>query len=63
MKRILVPTDFSEQAAFAMDLACQMAHSSNIEIVAMHVLDHTGLFDFCKSAGGSSILWDFGWLF
>jgi nucleotide-binding universal stress UspA family protein len=52
MKRILVPTDFSEQAAFAMDLACQMAHSSNIEIVAMHVLDHTGLFDF--SAGSTA---------
>ena len=35
-----------------MDLACQMAHSSNIEIVAMHVLDHTGLFDF--SAGSTA---------
>ncbi len=52
MKRILVPTDFSEQAGYAMDLACQIANKSNIELVALHVLDHTGLFDF--SAGSSS---------
>ena len=52
MKRILVPTDFSEQAGFAMDLACQIAHSTKIEVVAIHVLDHTGLFDF--SAGSTA---------
>lgn len=52
MKRILVPTDFSEQAGFAMDLACQIAQKTNSDLVALHVLDHTGLFDF--SAGSSA---------
>lgn len=52
MKRILVPTDFSEQAGYAMDLACQIAHNTSIEVVAMHVLDYTGLFDF--SAGSTA---------
>ncbi|NJN28250.1 MAG: universal stress protein [Cyclobacteriaceae bacterium] len=52
MRRILVPTDFSEQAGFAMDLACQIARNTQIEVVAIHVLDHTGLFDF--SAGSTA---------
>ncbi len=52
MKRILVPTDFSEQAGFAMDLACQIARKTKSELIALHVLDHTGLFDF--SAGTSA---------
>lgn len=52
MKRILVPTDFSEQAGFAMDLACQIAQKAKSELVALHVLDHTGLFDF--STGSSA---------
>ena len=52
MKRILVPTDFSEQAGFAMDLACQIARNTESELVVLHVLDHTGLFDF--SAGSSA---------
>ena len=52
MKRILVPTDFSEQAGYAMDLACQIAHKTKSELIALHVLDHTGLFDF--SAGSSA---------
>lgn len=52
MKRIVVPTDFSEQAGFAMDLACQIARKTESELVALHVLDHTGLFDF--SAGSSA---------
>ena len=52
MKKILVPTDFSEQAAYAVDLACQIAQKTKGEVVAMHVLDHTGLFDF--SAGNST---------
>ena len=52
MKRILVPTDFSEQAGYAMDLACQIAQKTKGEVIAMHVLDHTGLFDF--SAGSSA---------
>lgn len=52
MKRILVPTDFSEQAGYAMDLACQIARKAESELVALHVLDHTGLFDF--STGSSA---------
>jgi nucleotide-binding universal stress UspA family protein len=52
MKRILVPTDFSEQAGFAMDLACQIARMTRSELVVLHVLDYTGLFDF--SAGSSA---------
>lgn len=52
MKRILVPTDFSEQAGYAMDLACQIAQKAKSELVALHVLDHTGLFDF--STGSSA---------
>ena len=35
-----------------MDLACQIAHKTKSELVALHVLDHTGLFDF--SAGSSA---------
>lgn len=52
MKRILVPTDFSEQAGFAMDLACQIAGKTKSELIVLHVLDYTGLFDF--SAGSSA---------
>jgi len=52
MKRILVPTDFSEQAEYAIQLACQIMQKTSGEIVALHVLDHTGLFDF--SAGSST---------
>jgi nucleotide-binding universal stress UspA family protein len=52
MKRILVPTDFSEQAEYAIQLACQIVQKTGGEVVAIHVLDHTGLFDF--SAGSST---------
>jgi len=52
MKRILVPTDFSEQAGFAMDLACQIARKTKSALIVLHVLDYTGLFDF--SAGSSA---------
>jgi len=52
MKRILVPTDFSEQAEYAIQLACQIVKKTGGEVIALHVLDHTGLFDF--SAGSST---------
>lgn len=52
MNKILVPTDFSEQATYAMDVACQIAKKNTCEIVALHVLDYTGLFDF--SVGSSA---------
>jgi len=52
MKRIILPTDFSEQAGYAMDLACQIAQKTSSELVVIHVLDYAGLFDF--SAGSSA---------
>jgi nucleotide-binding universal stress UspA family protein len=52
MKRLLVPTDFSEQSAYAVDLACQITKKTGGQVVVIHVLDHTGLFDF--SAGSST---------
>ena len=52
MKKILVPTDFSEQAGYAADVACQLAARSGGELIIMHILDNTGLFDFY--AGNSS---------
>jgi nucleotide-binding universal stress UspA family protein len=39
MARILVPTDFSEQADYALDLAHQLALELNAEIELLHVLD------------------------
>lgn len=39
MARILVPTDFSKQADFALDLAHQLALEMNAEIELLHVLD------------------------
>lgn len=56
MKRILVPTDFSEQANYAFDLACQIAETNQAEITALHVLDYTGLYDFTAGSGTYPIL-------
>jgi nucleotide-binding universal stress UspA family protein len=56
MKRILVPTDFSEQAGYAFDLACQIAEVSKAQLVALHVLDYTGLFDFTAGTTAYPIL-------
>jgi len=39
MARILVPTDFSEQADYALNLAHQLALEMNAEIELLHVLD------------------------
>jgi len=50
MKKILVPTDFSEQSGFAFDLACQIAETNNATIIALHVLDYTGIYDFTAGA-------------
>lgn len=50
MKKILVPTDFSEQADFALDLARQIALKSDAEIILLNVLDVPGGAAF---AGGS----------
>ena len=56
MKKILVPTDFSEQANYAFDLACQIAEKNQAEIIALHVLDYTGLYDFTAGSGTYPIL-------
>jgi len=42
MARILVPTDFSEQADYALKLAHQLALEMNAEIELLHVLDVPG---------------------
>ncbi len=42
MKKILVPTDFSAQAEFALDLALEISKKSDSEIILLHVLDIPG---------------------
>ncbi|WP_055443785.1 universal stress protein [Lacinutrix himadriensis] len=39
MKKILVPTDFSEQANYALEVAAQLAKRYNGEIYLLHMLD------------------------
>lgn len=56
MKRIIVPTDFSEQAGFAFDLASQIAEVSKAQLVVLHVLDYTGMFDFTAGTSAYPIL-------
>ena len=43
MKKILVPTDFSEQAGYALDFAYQIAIKSTAEIILINVVDYPGL--------------------
>ncbi len=40
MKRILVPYDFSEVSEHALDLACQIAHKVDSEIMLINVIEH-----------------------
>lgn len=40
MKKIIVPTDFSEQAQHALDLACEIASNTGAKIVLMHVIEY-----------------------
>lgn len=39
MKRILVPTDFSEHAEYALKAAAQIARDNNSEIILLHMLE------------------------
>lgn len=39
MKKILVPTDFSEQAGIALKAAAGIARKSNAEIILLHIID------------------------
>jgi len=43
VKKILVPTDFSEQAGYALDFAYQIALKSTAEIILVNVIDYPGL--------------------
>ncbi|MGK7397940.1 MAG: universal stress protein [Candidatus Cyclobacteriaceae bacterium M3_2C_046] len=52
MKKILVPTDFSEQANHALSLAHQIARLSQAEIILLNVLDIPGGSGFVP--GGST---------
>jgi len=52
MKKILVPTDFSDQAHAALDLAAELARINNSELLLLNVLDVPGGHAF--TPGGSS---------
>lgn len=52
MKKLLVPTDFSRQSGYALDLAIQISEAGKAGITVLHVLDYAGLYDF--SAGTSA---------
>lgn len=43
MKKILVPTDFSEQANYALNFAYQIAKNSGAEIFLINIVDYPGL--------------------
>jgi len=40
MKKIIVPTDFSQQATYALDLASEIAGKTGAKIVLMHVIEY-----------------------
>lgn len=56
MKKILVPTDFSEQSEFAMDLACQIARRSGASVCALHLVDLSGFIDYAAIGNSYSML-------
>ncbi len=39
MKKILVPVDFSQEAMYAVDLACQIARKNRAEITLLHIIE------------------------
>ncbi len=40
MKKIIVPTDFSNQAKYALDLAAEIAEKAGAQIVLLHVIEY-----------------------
>lgn len=44
--KILVPTDFSREARFALSGAAQLAQKQNAEVLVVHVVDHSAGFMF-----------------
>ena len=39
MKKILVPTDFSTQSDYALEVACEIARRANSEIILLHIVE------------------------
>jgi nucleotide-binding universal stress UspA family protein len=54
VKKILVPTDFSEQAGHALDFAIQIAGKSQAEIVLINVVDYPGMYT--AWSGGMNVI-------
>lgn len=46
MKKILVPTDFSEQATSALNLAVEIAYQADAELILLHVVEIPGQQSF-----------------
>ena len=40
MKKIIVPTDFSQQAGFALDFACEIGKKADSQVTLMHVIEY-----------------------
>ncbi|CAD0002760.1 universal stress protein [Flavobacterium salmonis] len=53
MKRILVPTDFSEHAEDALKVAAQIAHKHNSEIILLHMLELPSQMNDAITGGAS----------
>ena len=51
MKRILVPTDFSEHARYAAKVAAQIARKNNAEIYLLNLLDLPSHMNDAVSSG------------
>jgi len=49
MKKILVPTDFSEQANNALDFAAQIVKRNDAEIILLNVVEHPGGTSYASS--------------
>lgn len=43
MKKILVPTDFSDQATYALEVASQIAKKSDAQLILLHVVEDTNI--------------------
>lgn len=56
MKKILLPTDFSEQAEFAMEYACQIAKKSDAVVHVFHLIDMSGFIDYAAIGNSYSML-------
>jgi nucleotide-binding universal stress UspA family protein len=54
VKKILVPTDYSDQAFYALDFAYQIARKSDAQIYLIHVIDYPGISTACS--GGMNVI-------